>query len=59
MSDLDIQKRNEEREKYYCESCGQENLKTYIELPDGTIVCSNKCKQDWKVLCEENRKGDD
>jgi len=37
----------------YCENCGKEDLDYWIELPDGTIVCSEKCKKEWEKLCEE------
>jgi formylmethanofuran dehydrogenase subunit E len=46
------------KKNYYCENCGEEGLKTYIELYDGTIVCSPKCRKEWKQNCKENRKNE-
>jgi len=40
----------------YCENCGQEDLDTWEELPDGTIVCSEKCKNEWAEVIKANRK---
>jgi len=39
----------------YCENCFKEDLTDWIELSDGTIVCSEKCKSEWEQLCRENR----
>jgi len=44
--------------KFYCENCFEENLEKWIELYDGTIVCSPKCRKEWKLNCKENRKSD-
>ena len=30
-------------EKYYCENCFKENLKTYVKDQLGSIFCTKKC----------------
>jgi hypothetical protein len=34
----------------------EEDLDYWIELYDGTIVCSDKCMKDWKEILKANRK---
>jgi len=38
---------------FYCESCFEEDLKTWLELSTGTIVCSEKCADDWHKVVEQ------
>ena len=40
----------------YCENCFKEELDYWVELPDGTIVCSDKCEKEWKEVIKINRK---
>jgi hypothetical protein len=40
----------------YCESCGEEDLDYWIEMPDGSLVCSPKCGLDWMKVVKENRE---
>ncbi len=35
--------------KLYCEQCFSDDIKHYIELADGTIVCSDICKERWEI----------
>lgn len=39
----------------YCESCGEEDLDYWLEMPDGSLVCSPKCGKDWMKVVKENR----
>ena len=40
----------------YCENCFKEDLDYWIELYDGTLVCSGERALEWEKVIELNRK---